>query len=66
MQQLLDVAHVLVDAGGANDRGDATLLGLVVDAAILVIEVNAMRQAQEVLEAVGVRLLGAQSHIPDS
>jgi len=55
--------YMLIDAPGTSVCGDAQLLGLVADAAILIIEANSTRRltarkAKESLEAVGVRLLG--------
>ena len=59
--------YLLIDAPGTNISGDAQLLGLVADAAILVIEANSTRRltarkAKESLDAVGVRLLGTVLH----
>jgi Mrp family chromosome partitioning ATPase len=55
--------YMLIDAPGTSVCGDAQLLSLVADAAILIIEANSTRRltarkAKESLEAVGVRLLG--------
>ena len=55
--------YMLIDAPGTSVCGDAQLLGLVADAAILVIEANSTRRltarkAKETLDAAGVRLLG--------
>ncbi len=55
--------YLLIDAPGTSVCGDAQLLGLVADAAILVIEANntrrlPARKAKESLDAAGVRLLG--------
>jgi len=55
--------YMLIDAPATSVCGDAQLLGLVADAAILVIEANSTRRltarkAKETLEAAGVRLLG--------
>ena len=55
--------YMLIDAPGTSVCGDAQLLGLVADAAILVIEANSTRRltarkAKETLEAAGIRLLG--------
>jgi Mrp family chromosome partitioning ATPase len=55
--------YMLIDAPGTSVCGDAQLLGLVADAAILVIEANGTRRltarkAKESLDASGVRLLG--------
>jgi receptor protein-tyrosine kinase len=55
--------YLLIDAPGTNTCGDAQLLGLAADAAILVIEANSTRRltarkAKETLDAAGVRLLG--------
>ena len=55
--------YMLIDAPGTSVCGDAQLLGLVADAAILVIEANSTRRltarkAKESLDAAGVRLLG--------
>ena len=59
--------YMLIDAPGTSVCGDAQLLGLVADAAILVIEANSTRRltarkAKESLEAAGVRLLGTVLH----
>jgi Mrp family chromosome partitioning ATPase len=59
--------YLLIDAPGICVSGDAQLLGLVVDAAILVIEANSTRRlsarkAKDTLEAFGVRLLGTVLH----
>jgi Mrp family chromosome partitioning ATPase len=59
--------YMLIDAPGTSVCGDAQLLGLVADAAILVIEANSTRRltarkAKENLDAAGVRLLGAVLH----
>jgi receptor protein-tyrosine kinase len=68
--------YMLIDAPGTSVCGDAQLLGLVADAAILVIEANSTRRltarkAKESLDAAGVRLLGTILHnrsfpIPES
>ena len=66
--------YMLIDAPGTSVCGDAQLLGLVADAAILVIEANSTRRltarkAKETLDAAGVRLLGTvppQPFIPNS
>lgn len=55
--------YMLIDAPGTSVCGDAQLLGLVADAAILVIEANntrrlSARKAKDMLGAAGVRLLG--------
>lgn len=55
--------YLLIDAPGTSVSGDAQLLGMVADAAILVIEANSTRRltarkARETLDAAGVRLLG--------
>lgn len=55
--------YVLIDAPGTSVCGDAQLLGLVADAAILVVEANSTRRltarkAKDSLEAAGVRILG--------
>lgn len=55
---------ILIDAPGANTRGEAALLAQQVDGAILIIEANATRkasalQAKHRLEANNVRLLGS-------
>ena len=55
--------YMLIDAPGTSVCGDALLLGLVADAAILVIEANntrrlSARKAKDTLDAAGVRLLG--------
>jgi receptor protein-tyrosine kinase len=59
--------YMLIDAPGTSVCGDAQLLGLVADAAILVIEANSTRRltalrAKESLDATGVRLLGTVLH----
>ncbi len=59
--------YMLIDAPGTSVCGDAQLLGLVADAAILVIEANSTRRltarkAKETLEAAGGRLLGTILH----
>jgi len=59
--------HMLIDAPGTNVCGDAQLLGLVADAAILVIEADSTRRlvarkAKETFDAAGVRLLGTVLH----
>jgi receptor protein-tyrosine kinase len=59
--------YMLIDAPGTSVCGDAQLLGLVADAAILVIEANSTRRltarkAMESLDAAGVRLLGTVLH----
>ena len=68
--------YILIDAPGTSVCGDAQLLGLVADAAILVIEANVTRRltarnAKGSLEAAGIRLLGTILHnrsfpIPES
>jgi receptor protein-tyrosine kinase len=64
LSQLRDeFEYMLIDAPGTSVCGDAQLLGLVADAAILVIEANSTRRltarnAKESLDAAGVRLLG--------
>jgi Mrp family chromosome partitioning ATPase len=68
--------YMLIDAPGTSVCGDAQLLGLVADAAILVVEANVTRRltarkAKESLEAAGVHLLGTVLHnrsfpIPES
>jgi len=55
--------YMLIDAPGTSVCGDAQLLGLVADAAILVIDANSTRrltarQAKISLDSAGVRLLG--------
>jgi Mrp family chromosome partitioning ATPase len=62
-QLLEEFDFVLIDAPGAGVSGDAQLLGLLADAAILVIEAQKTRKltarnAQESLQDAGVRLLG--------
>jgi Mrp family chromosome partitioning ATPase len=62
-QLLEEFDFVLIDAPGASVSGDAQLLGLLADAAILVIEAEKTRKltarnAQESLQDAGVRLLG--------
>jgi MinD-like ATPase involved in chromosome partitioning or flagellar assembly len=59
--------YLLIDVAGANVRGDATVLGQVTDAVILVIEANetrrvAARKAKETFEAANIRLLGTVLH----
>ncbi len=59
--------YMLIDAPGTSVCGDAQLLGVVADAAILVIEAHrtrrlTARQAKESLDAAGVRLLGTVLH----
>ena len=59
--------YMLIDAPGTSICGDAQLLGLVADAAILVIEAHSTRRltarkAKENLDAAGVRLLGTVLH----
>jgi Mrp family chromosome partitioning ATPase len=59
--------YMLINAPGTSVCGDAQLLGLVADAAILVIEANSTRRrtarkAMETLDAAGVRLLGTVLH----
>ena len=59
--------YMLIDAPGTSVCGDAQLLGLVADAAILVIEADSTRRltarrAKESLEAAGVKLLGTVLH----
>jgi Mrp family chromosome partitioning ATPase len=64
LKQLQDTFdYVLIDAPGSSVSGDATALGQLTDAVILVIEANrtrrmTARRAKETLEAAGVRLLG--------
>ena len=59
--------YLLIDAPGTTVCGDAQLLALISDAAILVIEANSTRRltarnAKEVLDVAGVRLLGTVLH----
>jgi len=59
--------YLLIDVAGANVRGDATVLGQLTDATILVVEAHATRRvaarkAKETLEAADVRLLGTVLH----
>ncbi len=59
--------YTLIDAPATSVCGDAQLLSLVADAAILVIEANvtrrlSARKAKESLEAAGVHLLGSVLH----
>jgi receptor protein-tyrosine kinase len=59
--------YMLIDAPGTSVCGDAQLLGLLADAAILVIEANSTRRltarnAKNSLDAAGVRVLGAVLH----
>lgn len=59
--------YMLIDAPGTSVCGDAQLLGLVADAAILVIEANSTRRltarnAKNSLDAAGVRILGTVLH----
>jgi Mrp family chromosome partitioning ATPase len=63
----VEFEYMLIDAPGTSVCGDAQLLGLVADAAILVIEANSTRRltarkAKETLDAAGVRLLGTVLH----
>jgi Mrp family chromosome partitioning ATPase len=68
--------YMLIDAPGTSVCGDAQLLGLFADAAILVVEANSTRRltarkAKETLDGAGVRLLGTVLHnrsfpIPES
>lgn len=64
LQQLRDVfEYVLIDAPATTAGTEATLLGQIADAAILVVEANVTRRqtarrAKDTLEAAGVRLLG--------
>jgi Mrp family chromosome partitioning ATPase len=64
LKQLQDTFdYVLIDAPGSSVCGDATALGQLSDAVILVIEANrtrrlTARRAKETFEAAGVRLLG--------
>jgi Mrp family chromosome partitioning ATPase len=64
LKQLQDTFdYVLIDAPASSVCGDATALGQLTDAVILVIEANrtrrmTARRAKETLEAAGVRLLG--------
>jgi Mrp family chromosome partitioning ATPase len=68
LSQLRDeFEYILIDAPGTRVCGDAQLLSLVADAAILVIEANSTRRltarkAKEILDAAGVQLLGAVLH----
>jgi Mrp family chromosome partitioning ATPase len=55
--------YVLIDVPAAGLSGDAAVLGLIADAAILVVEANSTRRltarrTKDTLEALGVRLLG--------
>lgn len=59
--------YMLIDAPGTSVCGDAQLLGLLADAAILVIEANSTRRltarnAKNSLDAAGVRVLGTVLH----
>jgi receptor protein-tyrosine kinase len=59
--------YMLIDAPGTSVCGDAQLLSMVADAAILVIEANSTRRltaqkAKDTLDAAGVRLLGTILH----
>lgn len=59
--------YMLIDAPGTSVCGDAQLLGLVADAAILVVEANstrrlAARNAKVALDDAGVRILGTVLH----
>jgi receptor protein-tyrosine kinase len=64
LSQLRDeFEYMLIDAPGTSVCGDAQLLGLVADAAILVVEANStrrltVRKVKESFNAAGVRLLG--------
>lgn len=56
--------YVLIDAPGTSVSGDAHLLGVAADAAILVIKANTTRRltarkAKETFEASGIRVLGS-------
>ena len=68
LSQLRDeFEYMLIDAPGTSVCGDAQLLSLFSDAAILVIEANITRRltalkAKEALDAAGVRLLGFVLH----
>jgi len=68
LSQLRDeFEYMLIDAPGTSVCGDAQLLGLVADAAILVIEANVTRRlaalkAKETLDSSGVRVLGTVLH----
>ncbi len=68
LSQLRDeFEYILIDAPATSVCGDAQLLGLVADAAILVIEANrtrrlTARKAGESLQAAGVLLLGTVLH----
>jgi Mrp family chromosome partitioning ATPase len=62
-QLRVEFEYMLIDAPGTSVCGDAQLLGMVVDAAILVVEANRTRRlntrrAKESLDAAGVRVLG--------
>ena len=59
--------YMLIDAPGTSVCGDAQLLALVADAAILIIEADSTRRltarkAKETLDAAGVRVLGTVLH----
>lgn len=74
-QLRMEFEYLLIDAPGTSVSGDAQLLGMAADAAILVIEANSTRRltarkARETLNAAGVQLLGTVLHnrtfpIPD-
>ena len=68
LRQLRDeFEYILIDSPGTSVCGDAQLLGMVADAAILVIEANSTRRltarnAKASLDAAGVRVLGTVLH----
>lgn len=58
---------IIIDAPGANVRGDASVLGQLADGTILVIEANSTRKAaalkaKQYLEGTNVRILGSVLH----
>jgi Mrp family chromosome partitioning ATPase len=72
LRQLISQLHgtfeyLLIDAPGINLSADASLLGQIADAVVLVIEADSTRRlsarkAKETLDAAGVRLLGTVLH----
>jgi Mrp family chromosome partitioning ATPase len=68
LSQLRDeFEYILIDAPGTSVCGDAQLLSLAADAAILVVEANSTRRltarkAKQSFDAAGVRLLGSVLH----
>ena len=68
LSQLRDeFEYILIDAPGTSVCGDAQLLSLAAEAAILVVEANSTRRrtarkTKEIFDAAGVRLLGTVLH----